>query len=547
MKPIEARDYQNKFISDIYDGWRAKHKILMAVLATGLGKTVGFSLITRAFWKRKYRIIIIVHRKELLEQISNTVGQFLKHNIMCGDADLADILSAQTVDFGRDFYDPHSLVTIATVQTLNSSKGKAMPPEWYAGFDLWITDEAAHVLRENMWGKVLSQFTKARGLGVTATPCRLDGKGFDTSKNMFEKLIVGPDNRWGIANGYLSKYVVMAPEAKVLGHLKRKSGKDYSVRELKEAAGKVDLIGDVVKTHFERAKLLQSIVYTTDINSAEVMATNFKAMGYAAEAVSSKTPRDLRRSYIRSFRNRDITVLINVDLFDEGFDVPGVECIVLARATASFGKYRQMVGRGLRKQGDKKTLIIDHVGAIASHGLPCQRVEWSLEGSKTSPKPVDEIKIRTCLNPKCLMVYDGKLDVCPFCKTERMVTIKSPPKWMNGAFVTLDPEDPESIARYFKKTTGSQVFHGFLKAGYTKQFCYTARHKRNELLKKREKLIAQVGVWCKGRDKWAEGDFKDEFGVTIEEAVSKSGNFMVELGGRVEAKNRESGHQHGDA
>ena len=368
---------------------------------------------------------IMVHRKELVQQICLTLAEEeIPHNIIASRKDIKGIIAAERRMFNKQFYNPYSTVTVISVDTL-VSRGEVYK-DWVKSIKQVIIDEAAHVLRENKWGKAFAMFPNARGLGVTATPERLDRKGLGSHVDgIFDVMVEGPNSRWGIDNGFLSKYKIAIPPSDYAQYLKQGSDtSDYSKSTMMEASKKSRIVGDVVENYIKFANGKQAILFATDVSTSYEMERKFKEAGISAKSLDGTTPDGERLEALIKFRAKEIKVLLNVDLFDEGLDVPGIEAVIMARPTKSLGKYKQMVGRGLRLAADKPHMIlIDHVGNVNYHGLPCKHRKWTLDRISKRGQKLNLMRI--CGNPMCNAPYDRALTECPWCGTEAVAKTRS--------------------------------------------------------------------------------------------------------------------------
>ena len=476
---MNLRPYQLEAKAEIYAAWNAGHKAVMLQLPTGMGKTKTFSklAIEMAIDSKGPRLpaAICVHRKELVQQISLTLAEEgIQHNIIAPRNVISGIVAAQRMEFKKQFYDYNAAVTVVSVDTLNARINKH--DKWVKTIKLWITDEAAHVLRDNKWGRAIGYFTNAIGLGVTATPERLDKRGLGShADGVFDVMVSGPSVRWGIENGFLSRYKIAVPLSDFNGHLHKASeGSDYSKEAMTLASQKSSIIGDVVKNYKQHADGKQAILFATDIGTGTKMEKAFNDAGISAKLLTGETEDKQRLQALIDFRNKKIKVLLNVDLFDEGLDVPGIECVIMGRPTMSLGKYLQMIGRGLRvAKGKPYCIIIDHVGNVARHGLPDQPRSWTLDRIVKRRDKTNLIRI--CHNHECNSPYDRILTECPYCGTP----IPRPKpgegggrpglREVDGDLHLLDPEtirelegqarleDPASVAKRVSRAAGGDA------------------------------------------------------------------------------------------
>lgn len=433
------RDYQIALEQDIYAQWRAGKRNVMGVLPTGGGKTFVFSRITSAF---AAPVCAVAHRAELVTQMSVALArEGVRHRVI-GPAALQRACSTAHLDrLGRDYVDPNNRVAAASVDTLINMP-EATP--WFAQVGLWIMDEAHHVLKDNKWGKACSLFPNAYGLGVTATPTRADGKGLGRhADGLMDALVIGPTMRELIGRGYLTDYRIFAPPSDLdLSTVTITASGDFSPPKLVAARRRSHITGDVVQHYLRIARGKLGITFDTDIESAEETAEAYRQAGVPAEVVTGKTPGHVRSSVLRRFERREVLQLVNVDLFGEGFDVPAVEVVSMARPTQSYSLYCQQFGRALRiLEGKKHAIIIDHVGNVARHGLPDAYREWSLDRRERRSRsaPSDVIPVRTCTNEECVAVYERVLTACPYCGTVPPITNRSSPEQVDGDLAELDP------------------------------------------------------------------------------------------------------------
>lgn len=474
---IKLRPYQEEVKQKIYNAWEQGHKNVLLCLPTGGGKTRTFCSI--AIDKAinpcgpKLPTAIMVHRKELVQQISLTLAETgVMHNIIAPRNVINGIIAAQRITLGKQFYDYNSPISVISVDTLNARIIKH--EKWAKSIRFWITDEAAHLIKNNKWGRAIGYFQNAIGLGVTATPQRLDKRGLGRhADGVFDVMVQGPSTRWLIENGFLSKYKIAVPESDYRDHLeKSQEGSDYSKQAMSFASSHSHIIGDVVKNYQKFANGKQAIVFASDVVSATKMETKFKEAGISAKLLTGDTDDKIRLQTLIDYRNKKIQVLINVDLFDEGLDVPGIECVSMARPTMSLGKFLQMNGRGLRVDKNKEFLIIiDHVGNVQEHGLPDSHRIWTLD---RIVKRKDKLNlIRICSNYECCSPYDRVLTTCPYCGKDWEGPTRNSegggrlsPKEVDGDLALLDPEtlremydkskleDPAHLAARVSKAAG---------------------------------------------------------------------------------------------
>lgn len=449
---INLRPYQDNVKLNIIEAWNALYKNVLLVLPTGMGKTKTFCSLVIDTVINSYNPLptaIIVHRKELVQQISLTLAEEgIVHNLIASRQDIKGIIAAQRRMTGRQFYNSQAIITVISVDTLISRKD--IYKDWAKGILQWICDEAAHALRDNKWGEAIAMFPNARGLGVTATPERLDRKGLGShTDGVFDVMVEGPSTGWGIENGYLSRYKLVIPKSDYQQHLVNNSDtSDYSKKAMTDASNRSHIVGDMVENYLKFAKGKQAIYFVSDVGTAKKTEKEFLAKGVIAKALDGTTPDAERLNALLDFRAKKIQVLINVDLFDEGLDVPGIEVVGLGRPTKSHGKFRQMIGRALRvAEGKEYALVIDHVGNViggANHGLPCNPRRWTLDRISKRAQKLNFLRI--CSNVSCNSPYDRALTECPWCQstaiTERNGGGGGKPslEQVDGDLELIDPE-----------------------------------------------------------------------------------------------------------
>lgn len=436
---MQLRPYQAKAKEDIYGAWDQGFVNTLAVLPTGAGKTVLFSEIIK---EHQGASCAIAHRQELVSQISLALARDkVRHRIIGPKSVVKLCVNLHMLELGASYYDPSSTCAVAGVDTL-VRRGDELNG-WLESVTLCVQDEAHHVLESNKWGTAFKMFPNAKGLGVTATPLRADGKGLGRHVDgLFDTMVEGPGMRDLIEMGFLTEYRVFAPPSDFVRPGAEAIGTtgDFSHVKLKAAVKKSHIVGDVV-THYQRiAPGKLGVTFTDSVETATEIAAQFNAAGVPAAVVSAKTPDAERIAILRRFKNRELLQLVNVDLFGEGFDLPAIEVVSMARATESYALYVQQFGRALRLlDGKLFALIIDHVGNVERHGLPDARREWTLDRreKRGKSKASDAIPVRAC--PACTAVYERIYNACPFCGHIMAPAARTGPEQVDGSLVELDP------------------------------------------------------------------------------------------------------------
>jgi hypothetical protein len=347
-------------------------------------------------------------------------------------------------ELGVSYYDAMSTCAVIGVDTLLRRIDDLQ--EWINSVTLWVGDEGHHYLRSNKWGRAVSLFKNAKGLLVTATPDRADGKGLGAHADGFADILLeGPTMRDLIEQGYLTDYRIIAPPSAVkLTAEDLDSSGDFNRAKMVKAVHDARITGDVVKHYLQYAKGKLGVTFAVDVKAAEDIAAQFNRSGVPAAVVHAKTPPEERAAVLRRFKNKELLQLVNVDLFGEGFDLPAIEVVSMARPTQSYALYAQQFGRALRiMEGKDKAIILDHVGNIARHfGPPDRYREWTLDSRpRKSRGGFGGIPMRTCLNEDCFNVYRAHLVACPFCgEPVPPPDDRSAPEFVDGDLVELTPE-----------------------------------------------------------------------------------------------------------
>ena len=356
MKKIELFDYQEDMKARIEKAL-CLHRSVMAQMPTGTGKTYLLTAVIDSFVRAnpKAKVWIVAHRRELVSQIDETVRKF--HSYSSATSSLLSSVKAMSIQWLMRHYDE-----------IEEEPG------------MIVIDEAHHALAKT-YKEMWERFPNAKFLGLTATPCRLNGKGFT---DLFDVLV----QSWGvpefISKGRLATYDFVSIKSdgvtqRLIDSLqKRGADGDYQNKEMDMLLNKKPSIERLYRSLEEYGKDRKGIVYAINISHAQKITKLYQEHGVKAIAIDSKTPATERQQDIEAFKKGDIQVLVNVDIFSEGFDCPDVEFVQLARPTLSLAKYLQMVGRGLRvAKGKKNCVIIDNVGLYRVFGLPSQVWNWN--------------------------------------------------------------------------------------------------------------------------------------------------------------------------
>ena len=377
MKEIKLFDYQEDMKERIEKALRL-HRSVMAQMPTGTGKTYLLTAAIDSFVEDNpnTKVWIVAHRKELVSQIEETIKKFHSYSSSKNKSLLVSVKAMSIQWLSRHYNE------------IEEEPG------------MIVIDEAHHALAKT-YKEMWERFPKAKFLGLTATPCRLNGKGF---MDLFDVLVQSWSVPEFISKGRLATYDFVSIKSdgvtqRLIDSLqKRGTDGDYQNKEMDMLLNKRPSIERLYQSFEEYGKDRKGIVYAINISHAKKIMELYQEHGIKAVAIDSKTPAAERQADIEAFRKGDIQVLVNVDIFSEGFDCPDVEFVQLARPTLSLAKYLQMVGRGLRvAKGKKNCVIIDNVGLYRVFGLPSQVWNWkaTFEGilkysrKKETPKERD--------------------------------------------------------------------------------------------------------------------------------------------------------------
>ena len=390
MKLI-LRNYQQTIINSCRDAFKNGFRRLCCVLPCGAGKTAIFCYLAylNTLKKSSNRVLILLHRKELLKQ---------------------------TEDAFKSFQISTDHITIAMIQSFKNTLKTSVKP-----YSLIIIDECHHAT-SNSFQCVLSAYACVPLIGFTATPARLDGKSLGA---IFDHLIIGVDYAYLINNKYLVDYDYFSPDLNFdFSKWKLKNG-DFDTVDNAAHLDKKAIYGDILK-YIDLSK--KTIIYSPTVDYSKKLEAqiNEHFNQTVAREFNGTTPQLERDQIISNFKNDKIKILINVDLIGEGFNVPSCDCVFLLRATQSLTLYIQQAGRALRadsKNPNKRASIFDFVGNIYRFGFPDAPRAWSLSASiKNSHKHEtvhDSLTIKTC--PNCLRSFMPSQMLpnrcCPYCNT----------------------------------------------------------------------------------------------------------------------------------
>ena len=398
---IKLYDYQEDMKGRI-EGELRLHRSVMAQMPTGTGKTYLLTAVIDSFVSNNpmEKVWIVAHRRELVSQIDETVRKF--HSYFASDTySLLSSVKAMSIQWLMRHYDE-----------IEEEPG------------MIVIDEAHHALAKT-YKEMWERFPNAKFLGLTATPCRLNGKGFT---DLFDVLVQSWSVPEFISKGRLATYDFVSIKSdgvtqRLIDSLqKRGADGDYQNKEMDMLLNKKPSIERLYQSLEEYGKGRKGIVYAINISHAQKITKLYQEHGVKAIAIDSKTPATERQQDIEAFKRGDIQVLVNVDIFSEGFDCPDVEFVQLARPTLSLAKYLQMVGRGLRvAKGKKNCVIIDNVGLYRVFGLPSQVWNWkaTFEGKLKYGRKKETSQ------EKAFFLMNGKQETVPVGQDSEMMMVMS--------------------------------------------------------------------------------------------------------------------------
>ena len=408
---MELRPYQNQLANDIRGAFGSGANRPLAVSPTGSGKTVLFSYITSQVLKRGSRVIIVAHRREILDQISATLKRVgVPHGF---------------IQAGKSTSNQPAMV--ASIQTLARRLDTIPAP------DLVIIDEAHHSVSKS-YVQMFAAWPNAKFIGVTATPERLDGKGLGA---MFDRMVMGPSVQWLIDNGFLAQPVYYAPREVVdLSQVHTVAG-DFDRSEAEEIVDTPRITGDAV-THYVRfCNRQRAVAFCISVAHAQHVADTFNSCGIPSASIDGTLDPEVRKQRVEDLTAGKILVLTSCELISEGFDLPAVNAAILLRPTQSLSMHLQQVGRALRPYpGKTNAIILDHVGNCLRHGLAEQERDWDLGGREKRLKKSSIVETKQC--SKCFAIFAGT--VCPQCGSQREIATREIEE-VDGELQRLSIED----------------------------------------------------------------------------------------------------------
>jgi superfamily II DNA or RNA helicase len=412
---IELRPYQCDVIADYHETLAAGQKRIVLTCPTGAGKTLIAADIVKKTVAGWGRVLVLSHRREITQQTSEKLHGFgISHGII-------------QAGFSPR---PLEMVQVASIQTLHARAIRSDKMDLPLA-KLLIIDECHHCPAQT-YQAIIDAYPDAILLGLTATPCRGDGRGLGT---IFQTIIETPQVAELIALGYLVKTRVYAPVNPDLTGVRVQAG-DFVETQLADRMDRPKLIGDIVEHWLKFSERRRTICFTVNVAHSIHLRDEFIRAGVRAEHIDGGTPKPERDAALARLASGEIELITNCMILTEGFDCPPVGCCVLARPTRKMGLYRQMIGRVLRPaEGKPDAIILDHSGAVFRHGFVEDPVEWTLDPDQHAESAAHAAR--------CNNGGGSRLLECSQCSAIRVAGEPCP----NCGFLPQRPPRPVAVAR----------------------------------------------------------------------------------------------------
>lgn len=471
---ISLRDYQQAFVDGVRNSLRAGNHRVVGHLPTGGGKTrVATAIAQMTLSKSKGRVIVLANRKQLVHQF-------------------AGALRAAGLDVGilqgENTHGLHHRVVVASIDTIHARD---------CIFDdvaLFIIDECHAVAGSTKYRSLMFKYSRVPIIGLSATPfARGLGKVYPElgGKPLFEDLVIGATVQGLVDAGYLTDLEIYAPSSPDMTGAKTvrtaEGELDYRQADIDEAADRPELVGDLISHWLKLAGGVKTICFASSIAHSQHVVEQFRAAGVSAEHLDCYMDDDTRQDILTRFERGDFTVLSNVSLLSEGFDVPDTACMILARPTKSLTRFLQMVGRILRPAPGKTTaLLLDHSGSTERIGHPFDDLPLELDdgtANKSGSRKEERKKSEPKPCPSCKYVRPAGVHECPKCGFAP--TRQSDVEVADGELVRIDRKTKKPASKGTKQHVYSQLLHVARARAYSTGW---VSHKFREMF----------GVWPRG-------------------------------------------------
>ncbi|HNH18120.1 DEAD/DEAH box helicase [Zoogloea sp.] len=471
---ISLRDYQEGLVMEIRDSLKAGRRRVLAYLPTGGGKTRVATAITQmTLSKSKGRVVVLANRKQLVHQF-------------------AAALRAAGLDVGvlqgENTHGLHRRVIVASVDTVHA-RGCI-----FDDMALFIIDEAHACAGSEKYRTLLFRYSRVPCIGLSATPfARGLGKPYPelADRLLFEDLIVGATVQSLVDAGHLTDLEIYAPSSPDMTGAKTsrtaEGEQDYRQADIEEAADRPELVGDILRHWFKLAGGVKTICFASSIAHSQHIVEQFRAAGVSAEHLDCYMDDETRADILGRFERGDFTVLSNVSLLSEGFDVPDTSCMILARPTKSLTRFLQMVGRVLRPApGKTRALLLDHSGSVERIGHPFDDLPLELDdgnANKAGSRKEERKKSEPKPCPSCKFVRPAGVHECPKCgfAPQRQSDVEV----ADGELVKIDRKARKPATPDVKQHVYSQLLH-------------VARHRGYKPGWAANQYRARFGVWPRG-------------------------------------------------
>ncbi len=369
----QPRKYQQHWIKDVWRSWSSGKRRVLAQLATGGGKTICFAHIGNSFFKHELQVLVVAHRIELITQAAEKLEQIVGEPV--------GIIKAGILAH------PERKIQVASIQTLARRELQQLP----ANIGLLIFDEAHHATASS-YRRLIEHYKNTPILGVTATPQRIDGQGF---QDLFDDLVIGVPTAELMRQGYLSKFRLFVTDQTLSTKGVSTSRGDFKAKELALAVTSQIGLSSILQNYLKYAKSLRTVIFASSLEHSRAIAQEFCCHGIRAEHLDGDTKPGVRVQILERFQSGITQVISNYEILTEGYDCPDIECVYCLRPTESPTLWLQMTGRSLRNKSNQSTaLIIDVTDNWKKHGLPDERREWRLE-------PIQNVAIQSRGTIKC--------------------------------------------------------------------------------------------------------------------------------------------------